>query len=108
MINCSPTPLYFVLELYEFSIDRILTNVEIKGFDVIMKKLYKNNIRINDISGCNRLLQRVVNGVLQDEITEDKARVLGYLVNIAIRGLQVGELEDRLNDLEDRIIKKVV
>lgn len=52
-----------------------------------MNKLYKNNVRISDYSGINRLLQRVINGVLQDEISEDKARVISTLCNTLLKSL---------------------
>ena len=65
-----------------------------------MNKLYKNNIRLNDIQGVNRLLARVTNALVQDEISEDRARTIGYLANILIRGLEKGDLEQRLEELE--------
>lgn len=68
-----------------------------------VKPLYKNNVRINSPQGVNRLLQRVVNALLNDEIGEGKARTIGYLCNIVLKGLEVGELEDRLQELEKTI-----
>ncbi len=61
------------------------------------KKLYKTNIRVNDIRGVNRLLQRTINGLIQDEITENKARTIGYLANIMIKGFEVQTLETDIN-----------
>jgi len=71
------------------------------------KPLYKNNVRLNTPQGVNRLLQRVINGLLNDEIEESKARAIGYLCNITLKGLEVGELEERLQDLESSIENKV-
>lgn len=65
-----------------------------------MDKLYKNFIRVNTVSGVNKLLQRTINALIQDEITESKARTLGYLANIMLKGLEVGQLEERLNKIE--------
>ena len=73
-----------------------------------MNKLYKNNIRLNDISGVNRLLGRVANALIQDEITEEKARTLGYIANILIKGLEKGDLEIRLEELEKSVDKRGV
>ena len=70
------------------------------GVSINMNKLYKNNVRLNDIQGVNRLLGRVANALVQDEITEEKARAIGYICNILYKSLQVGELEDRLQALE--------
>ena len=45
-------------------------------------------------------MQRVINALIQDEITESKAKTIGYLANIMLKGLEVGELEDRINKIE--------
>ena len=66
-----------------------------------VKRLYKNNVRVNSADGVNRLLQRVINALLNDEITENKARTIGYLCNIILKGLEVGELEERIAELEE-------
>ena len=71
------------------------------------ERLYKNNVRLNSPSGVNRLLQRVINALLNDEITEERARVIGYLCNILYKGLEVGELEKRLTELEESLNNKV-
>jgi hypothetical protein len=62
--------------------------------------LYRNRVRVNSPQGVNRLLQRVINALLDGEISESKARAIGYLCNIILRGLEVGELEERLSALE--------
>lgn len=64
-------------------------------------RLYKNNVRVNSADGVNRLLQRVINALLDDEISENKARTIGYLCNIILKGLEVGELEERITELEE-------
>lgn len=69
-------------------------------------KLYKNNVRLNNADGVRRLLQRLINGLLNDEITEGKARTIGYLSNILLKSLEVGELEERIAELEN-ILKEV-
>lgn len=69
--------------------------------------LYKNNVRLNNVQGVNRLLQRTINSLIKDDITENKARVIGYLANILIKGLEIGELSERVSDLEEALKKKV-
>lgn len=66
-------------------------------------RLYKNKVRVNSPQGVNRLLQRVINGLLFDEISESKARSIGYLANIILKGLEIGELEERITQLEEEI-----
>jgi len=70
-------------------------------------RLYKNNVRINDADGVRRLLQRVINALLDDEITENKARTIGYLCNVMLKAFEVGELEERLTELEEMLSDKV-
>ena len=70
-------------------------------------KLYKNNVRINNPDGVRRLLQRVINSLLNDEISENKARAIGYLCNITLKSLEVGELEERITELEENLSDKV-
>ena len=70
-------------------------------------RLYKNNVRVNSPDGVNRLLQRVINALLDDEITENKARTIGYLCNIILKAFEVGELEERLTELEESLSDKV-
>lgn len=65
-----------------------------------MEKIYMNSVRLNSIGGVNRLLGRVANLLIQDEITEDRARAIGYICNILIKGLDKGDIEKRLEDLE--------
>ncbi len=68
-------------------------------------RLYKNNVRINDADGVRRLLQRTINALLDDEITEGKARAIGYLCNITLKSLEVGELDERITELEESLNK---
>lgn len=71
-----------------------------------MKK-YKTRPRLNTIKSCNILLARVINSLQDNSIEENEARTLGYLVNILIKGLEKSDLEQRIEELEDKISKKV-
>ncbi len=62
----------------------------------------KYNYRLNTIKGVNRLLQRIIIDLANDEIEESKARAIGYLCNIRLVGFEKEELEDRLSSLEKR------
>lgn len=66
-----------------------------------MKKLYKNNVRLNDYQGVNRLLARTINGVIQDEITEEKAKVISTLCNTLLKSLDA-DLEKDLKIEEQK------
>lgn len=59
------------------------------------------------MAGVNRLLGRVANALVQDEITEERARAIGYILNILIKGLEKSDLEIRLEELEIQLLNKV-
>ena len=63
------------------------------------KPIYKNNIRINDVKGVNRLIQRVINKLIQGEITIDKAKAIGYLSRISLEVFEL-ELKERTANIE--------
>ncbi len=70
------------------------------------KNLYKNEVRVNTPGGVNRLLQRVINALLKGEIKENRARTIGYLCNIILKGIEVNELANRIETLEDILSNK--
>lgn len=63
------------------------------------KPIYKNNIRINDVKGVNRLIQRVINKLIQGEITIEKAKAIGYLSRISLEVFEL-ELKERTANIE--------
>ena len=66
-------------------------------------RIYKYDVRVNSARGVNRLLQRVINSLLKNEIKQGTAKTIGYLCNIILKSLEIGDLEDRLAALEDRL-----
>lgn len=64
----------------------------------------RNNLR--NSSDILRLLNRVFNQLENDEIENDKARVLIYCLNTASSVLKVHTLEDRLEYLEKQAEQK--
>lgn len=67
------------------------------------KPLYKNDVRLNSPQGVNRLLSRVANALIQDEIPESRARAITYVCTVILRSQELGELEERLIELEEAI-----
>ena len=65
--------------------------------------MYKNNVRMNDISGVNRVIQRTINALIQGDIEEGLARSIFYGCNILYKGLQIGDIEARLEELEKQL-----
>lgn len=62
--------------------------------------IYKNNIRLNQPRHVLKLLARVTNILLADGITENKAKSIGYLCNIMLKGFETAELAERVESLE--------
>ena len=60
---------------------------------------------IKTVHDVMRILEDTVNDACGLENSHARARTIGYLCQIAIKGLEVGELEERLGALEDRILR---
>ena len=57
-------------------------------------------VSVADVADVLALLERAVNDVLTLENSIARARALGYLAGAALRALEVGQLEQRLEALE--------
>lgn len=77
---------------------KIIDKIKARG-DFVQKKY---NYRLNTIKGVNRFLQRIIIDLANDNITESKARALGYLCNIRLLGFEKEDIEQRLTELEKR------
>jgi len=58
-------------------------------------------IRLNKIQDVRRLLSRIINEVLGGEIEIGKANCIGQLSNIMLRAMEKGDLELRIEELEN-------
>lgn len=61
---------------------------------------------IKTVHDVMRILEDTVNDACALENSHTRARTIGYLCQIAIKGLEVGELEERLYALETRPAEK--
>lgn len=59
--------------------------------------------RFNDLNDCRRFLAKVTNDLHDDKITTNRARALGYLTSIMQRIIEGGDLERRLEELEEKM-----
>jgi hypothetical protein len=66
----------------------------------------KRAIRLNTLGDVRKLLTRVINGLLRDEIDGGKAGKVGYLANILIGAIERDDLEARVKTLEEQILRK--
>jgi hypothetical protein len=63
----------------------------------------KKRFRLKSARDCTSLLQQVVNGVWNNEIACDKARVVIYAASTLVKAFEVTDLEERLAVLEERL-----
>lgn len=60
-----------------------------------------SRLRLNSTSSVNRLLARTINSLIDETISESNARAIGYLAGVLLKGLTQGDLEERLESLEN-------
>lgn len=97
-------PFQYVIEVIVLCNDKTAKDGLIRRFEHIMEKYnksYKTNLRLNSLKSCNQQMARVINSYLEGDIDEATARTVGYLINILYRGLEKGDLEERLEALEE-------
>ncbi|CAH0178011.1 hypothetical protein SRABI84_01353 [Peribacillus simplex] len=64
----------------------------------------KGNIRLNRPQDVRRLLARVINELIQEEPSSiDRARVIATLSNSIIKAMEVGELDERIKEIEKQL-----
>ena len=63
----------------------------------------KRRFRLKSARDCTGLLQQIVNGVWNDEIETDRARCLIYACSVLAKVFETGEIEERLQALEQKI-----
>lgn len=61
----------------------------------------KGNIRLNRPQDVRRLLARVINELMKEEPPSiDRARVIATLSNSIIKAMEIGELDERMKEIE--------
>ena len=60
-------------------------------------------IQVKTIEGVLTLIEDTINRVRTEPMTHQKANCIGYLANIALKALEVGEIDEKL-DLVNSII----
>ncbi|MCT8136474.1 hypothetical protein H1D32_01005 [Anaerobacillus sp. CMMVII] len=64
----------------------------------------KGNIRLKRPQDVRRLLARVINELIQSEPPSiERARVIATLSNSIIKAMEVGELDERLTQIEQQL-----
>lgn len=64
----------------------------------------KGNIRLNRPQDVRRLLARVINELMQEEPSSiERARVIATLSNSIIKAMEVGEMDERMREIEKQL-----
>ena len=69
-------------------------------------KVYRNKIRLENSRQVQRLLARTINLLNDGELSEGKAKTIGYLSGILLKSFETIDLEERLRQLEQQIENK--
>lgn len=69
------------------------------------KPIYNYEIRLTTSNQVRVMLSRVANALIQDEISEERARALTYISNTILSSIKQGDMEDRIKELEDHLFK---
>lgn len=64
----------------------------------------KGSIRLKRPQDVRRLLARIINELIQHEPSSiDRARVIATLSNSIIKAMEVGEIDERMKEIEKRL-----
>ena len=63
----------------------------------------REEISLGDVAGIRAILEDVVADTLAQENSAQRSRAVGTLLGVALKALEVGELEQRIEALELRI-----
>ncbi|WP_202894797.1 hypothetical protein [Paenibacillus sp. 23TSA30-6] len=67
------------------------------------KKAKKRNIHVQDAGDVKRLLNSIINDLRNNEIDSKSANAIGYLANIMLKAIEVGELEKKIQIIEEKV-----
>lgn len=67
------------------------------------KEQYVRRLNLKNLSDARRLIARIIKQVQNNEISVEKAKALGYLVNVFNGTYEKSELENRINEIKDHL-----
>jgi len=74
------------------------------GYNRRISKITQHNYHpIKSINDVNVIMESTINEALALEPSQSQMKLLGYLCQIALKGQELGSLEDRITSIEKRI-----
>ena len=64
--------------------------------------IYRNKVRLNKPQDVQKFPARTANMLIDDEISDGKARAIGYLCQIMLKGFETVDLQ-QINELQEFI-----
>jgi len=62
--------------------------------------VFKRSQRLRTVFDVNRLQAKLINLCLMGKMEESRATKLSYMLSLLVRGLEVGDLEKRIENIE--------
>lgn len=67
----------------------------------------KRHIRLESARDARKLLAKIINQRLRDEVDGETCRDVGFLTKILLSAIETSELEDRLVELEALVQQRI-
>ena len=71
----------------------------------VLKRIPQNHRPIKSVHDVNIIIESAINDALALEPSQSQLKTIGYLCQIALKGQELGSLEDRVISIEKRIDK---
>ena len=68
-----------------------------------LKKIPHNYRPVKSINDINLIMESTINDALALETSQSQLKMIGYLCQIALKGQELGSLEDRITSIEKRV-----
>jgi len=65
--------------------------------------VYSRSQRLKNIFDCNRLTAKLINACLTGRLEETRATRIVYMIGVLMKGIEIGELEKRIEALENTL-----
>ena len=68
--------------------------------------VFSRSNRLKTMFDCNRLTAKLINACLTGRLEETRATRIVYMIGILMKGIEIGELEHRVEELENHLSQR--